>query len=73
MVSTLEPIVVSRSLSKDLICVFFFAADLREIHSLGDPVIIRGFYEAKVIIARTMSAIQPEPSASLPSTRYSDS
>ena len=43
----------------------------RKIHFLENPVVITGYYQAKVIITRTVSAIQPEPSASLPSTNYS--
>lgn len=67
MVSTHEPIVVRRSFSKDLtrVPVFVFAPDHREIHLMEKPVIIKGYYHSKVIITRTMSAIQPQPSTSL--------
>lgn len=40
----------------------------RKIHLLGEPVIISGYFQAKVVVSRTMSTNRFDPSISLPST-----
>lgn len=40
----------------------------RKIHLLEEPVIISGYYQAKVVVTRTMPTTRFDPSTSLPST-----